>query len=173
MFTHFCGRELTQSGDYNYCLLAHHPINWEERQRKIFPLVIASLPVFIRLDFYHRSNNLYIPSEFKVSTSVSLNLASIIAFVWISCRLRIDMSPPICWTLPPWRTLSSDLMRLKWIRGSLHTKWWEKLVLQDGCSRHVYQFDMQLLDLCWVRSASDAPTRFACNCRICFGGWGY
>ena len=77
----FCGHDSTQSGKYDYCLLAYNTINQEDKRRKMFPLVIAMLPVLVHIDFSHQANSLSINSGFQVFASTSPNLTSIIASV--------------------------------------------------------------------------------------------
>ena len=51
-FIHFRGHDSTQSGKYDLGLLAYHPINREEKRRKIVPLLIAMLSLIVLLDFF-------------------------------------------------------------------------------------------------------------------------
>ena len=51
-FFHFCGRESTQSGEYNLGLLTKHPINWDEIRGKMFLLIVEVLPVILLLHFF-------------------------------------------------------------------------------------------------------------------------
>ena len=88
------------------------------------------LPCLSLLIFSHRSNILYIPSGFQVSTFSSPNMTSMIASVWFSNRPQIDMSPHVLGMLPPWRTSSSYIWITKWIRGSPFTQLVEKACLE-------------------------------------------
>ena len=87
-FIHFFDHESTQSGEYDLGLLDHHPINREEKQRKMFPLVVETISALVLIDFYHQAKNLSIPSGFQVSASEYPNLTSMIASLWLYHRPR-------------------------------------------------------------------------------------
>ena len=57
-FVNFCGHELNQSGKYDLGLFAHHPIKQEDKQRKMFPLVMEMLPVLVFIQFFPPRKNL-------------------------------------------------------------------------------------------------------------------
>ena len=100
----------------------YFPIHWEDKRRQIILWSEQACPCLSLLSFSQPYNSLSALTGFQEYASSSPNLTPIIASVMFSNRLRMDTSPSVSGTLHLWRTSSSGMMRLWWIRFFLCTQ---------------------------------------------------